>query len=73
MAVARNTGISKHLIYFCTSHIEVHGKTESSRLYLRECIELWRGHYGDAIADEVKAHVAQAWGEKKSSTKKVLA
>lgn len=70
---ARSTGLAKHLIDFCASHIEVHGKTESARLYIKANISLWRETYGDTIADEVQKVIARYWADKKAGPKKSLA
>jgi hypothetical protein len=59
-------GIAKHLIDFCVSHLEIHGKTRQSHAYIKSNIELWREKYGEPISIEVTKAVRKAWDEKKA-------
>lgn len=53
-------GIEEHLAEFLLTQ-----KGEELRDYRKRCIQLWREHYGDAVAERVKKIVRERVGNGK--------
>lgn len=59
----------KTLQRHCADFILKHCRGEIHRRYRRECIEFWKGHYGENFASEVEAIIRKEWKDGKAKQK----
>lgn len=55
--------LGKPIEEHCADFILLH-RGEAFKEYRKRCLEYWREHYGDRMADKIEAMVKERWGKK---------